>query len=258
VISPRGFEVLEGALTPAQVEAGRAEVARLAASEPEERREAHRALGSLISIERSPLFLGWAGFSWTKRFFAARGFEAPRFTGGYLFDKPPGCGASFWHQDWYFWDEPESAAEAPPQLGLLFYLSDATVETGCLKVLPRSQHQRLLQHDLLAASDKRALRRGEGPPELFATAAGEVHVPVRAGDAVALDARLLHAANANRGPKPRPLVTFWYVPDEARLSGRIRAAFGNPAAPSPELEEWMLRYPGSEPPAQTSERGPKA
>ena len=43
-------------------------------------------------------------------------------------------------------------------------------------------------------------------------AAGEVDVPVRAGDVVAGDARLLHSAHANRSDERRTVLTVWYCP----------------------------------------------
>ena len=255
-----GFEVIDGVVPPPLLEALRHEVVRLVANEPAERLAAHRSLGSLIDVARSALFAELVALPGMLARFAAWGFPHPRFTGGYVFDKPPGSGPTFWHQDWYFWDDPVSARSTPAQVGLLYYLSDTSVSTGCLRLLPTARRARHPLHDLLLQSDKRALRRGDGPPALFASADGELPVPVMAGSAVALDARVLHSAYANLGAVSRPLVTLWYVADEAALSEPTRAAFGSPALPEgwprERVEPLLMRYAGTATPAATTERGP--
>ena len=46
----------------------------------------------------------------------------------------------------------------------------------------------------------------------FGRAVGEVDVPVRAGDVVIGDSRLLHAAHANSSDRWRTALTIWYWP----------------------------------------------
>ena len=125
-----GFEVVEGLLPAALLDRLRAEAARLVAGEPPERRTAHRSLGSLIDVARSPLFAELVALPAALARFSAWGYPRPRFTGGYVFDKPAGSGPTFWHQDWYFWDDPVSLSPRPAQVGLLFYLRDTSVENG--------------------------------------------------------------------------------------------------------------------------------
>ena len=51
----------------------------------------------------------------------------------------------------------------------------------------------------------------------------EVDVPVRAGDLVIGDARLLHAAHPNRSDQRRTVLTLWYQPDYPALPERVQA-----------------------------------
>ena len=58
---------------------------------------------------------------------------------------------------------------------------------------------------------------------MFDDLEGEVDVPVRAGDLLLGDSRLLHAAHANASPEARALVTLWYHPAYDRLPLEIQA-----------------------------------
>jgi hypothetical protein len=51
----------------------------------------------------------------------------------------------------------------------------------------------------------------------------EIDVPVKAGDLVVGDARLLHAAHANQTSQRRSLLTLWYYPDFESLPEVLRA-----------------------------------
>ena len=53
-----------------------------------------------------------------------------------ILTKDPGAPPLFWHQDWYHWDDPMSCTPWPQQIFLNYYLTDTTLENGCLKVIP--------------------------------------------------------------------------------------------------------------------------
>ena len=106
----------------------------------------------------------------------------------------------------------------------MYYLTDTRRENGCLRVIPGSHRRRIPLHDELPAAhtNDTYLANQEGP--LFDIYPEEIDVPVRAGDAVIGDARVLHAAHGNNSQFRRSCLTLWYVPDFAALSEPLQAA----------------------------------
>jgi hypothetical protein len=51
----------------------------------------------------------------------------------------------------------------------------------------------------------------------------EVAVPVRAGDVLIGDARLIHGAFANQTGEERPLLTLWFMPHWSAMPPEMRA-----------------------------------
>jgi ectoine hydroxylase-related dioxygenase (phytanoyl-CoA dioxygenase family) len=68
----------------------------------------------------------------------------------------------------------------------------------------------------------------------FGVAADEVAVEVEEGDAVLLDARLLHATYDNASDDGRSALLMWWTPDFAQLPAPLRAIYGDVAVP----ESW--------------------
>ena len=154
------------------------------------------------------------------------GFAEPRFWSGFVIAKERGEPPLYWHQDWVFWDEPEATAPLPHQLFIMYYLTDTSVENGCLRLIPRSHRQRLPLHDQLGEGHESDIRtRTDHDHPAFAPHPDEVAVPVRAGDAVLGDARLLHSAHRNQTPHRRTVLTLWYLPRYADMSARLRAGY---------------------------------
>ena len=57
----------------------------------------------------------------------------------------------------------------------------------------------------------------------FQQVEGEVDVPVRAGDVVVGDSRLLHSARANQTGRRRTVLTIWYWPAYDDMPGEVKA-----------------------------------
>ncbi|MBI4815761.1 MAG: phytanoyl-CoA dioxygenase family protein [Deltaproteobacteria bacterium] len=260
-----GFALVPEVLSEEFLRHARDVTNRLALAYSQEDRKTWRSLGTLIDVFRDSFFAELMTFEPALAVLRSIG-EFPRLSGGYVFSKAPADPRAFWHQDWGFWDDPVSDGEFPPQVGLLYYLTDTTRVNGCLRVLPGSHRNRHEIHDELMRLDKRALRRMDDPSVLpFCDLDGEVDVPVRAGDLVVLDARTLHAAHANSSRERRTLVTLWYHPDETILSEPTRAYLGTVAPPGDwprevceRVSPILLRYSGNSPRATPTERGPRA
>lgn len=217
-----GFCVIERVLDAAAMDHARAVSAQALAEVSSDHRARNRSQGSLIHMADYPGYAAIIGHPALRGVFGDLGFADPRFSSGYLISKPPDGPPLFWHQDWWGWDNRISYTPAIAQVFFMIYLTDTSVENGCLRVIPGS-HRR--PHPLHAAVEAHgeALSRAENPDDpLFGSMPDEVPVPVRAGDLVVGDARLLHAAHANRSGGERGLLTLWYHPDFAGLPAGMR------------------------------------
>ena len=163
-----------------------------------------------------------------------------------ILTKEAGGPPLYWHQDWIFWDDPRSLSPWPQVVALNYYLTDTSVENGCLKVIPGSHRKRFPIHDRMVPAHEQGARFvSEDDPVMFSEDPHQVYVPVKAGDLVLLDARTLHAADRNQTAERRTLVLAWHlrpmdtVPDF--WQGEIPEAL---AQRDPECEYAGSRIPG--------------
>lgn len=134
-------------------------------------------------------------------------------TGGgvIILTKEPHGPPLYWHQDWMQWNDPLSISPWPQIIFLNYYLTDTSVENGCLKAIPGSHHKRIELHDqLVPAHDQGARFIDEDHPIMFSDHPDQVYVPAKAGSLVLGDARLLHAAGKNYTDERRTLVLAWH------------------------------------------------
>lgn len=219
----RGFVRVPGVLTADEVAAYRQVTDRLL-EEHAAMQEAFKAQGSMIPATKDPSFADLVTHPRALAAFRALGYDAPTFTDGYVISKPGGGKPLFWHYDWFAWDDPVSHEDEPQQLFAMYYLTDTTRENGCLRVVPGSHRRHNPLHDLLLEPHSAKLTGAEDMDDsAFSTRPDEEDVPIAAGDLLIGDARLLHAAHANRTDQRRTLITLWYQPDFARLPERIQA-----------------------------------
>lgn len=228
-LTAEGYCVLEGVLDPALLAEVRAISARALASVSAEHRARNKSQGSLINISDHPGYAALIGHDGARRTFQRLGFADPCFSSGYLISKPPAGPPLFWHQDWWGWDDPLSYSNEIAQIFFMYYLTDTAQRNGCLRVLPGSHRRPHPLHKAIQAHDA-DLSRVEDPDDpLYGPQEGEVPVPVRAGDLVVGDARLLHSAHGNDSDDERSLITLWYHPQvsalPAGMRARIRAIF---------------------------------
>ena len=159
--------------------------------------------------------------------------------------KPAHGPALYWHQDWMRWNDPLSCSPWPQIMFISYYLQGTSVENGCLRVIPGSHLRRIPLHDRLVTAHERGARFiEEDHPVMFSRQPEEVDVPVGPTDLVLADARLLHAAHANRTDQPRDLLLLWHSrPDTvpADWSGEIPQVI---AERDPDAEYEILRVPG--------------
>ena len=230
-----GYCKFEGVLTEDMLAALREACDRLLDSLPREQAEALRAQGSLLPTTGDPLFAELIALPAALTALESLGFPHPTFSDGYVISKPGHSPRLFWHYDWFAWEDDYSFGPDPAQLFAMYYLSDTTRANGCLRVIPGSHVKHNPLHDDLREphSSNLSSARDLSIPE-FSTRPDEVDVPVKAGDLLIGDARLLHAAHANETDERRTLITLWYQPDLRALPEPIQAQMAAKVQKTPE------------------------
>ena len=140
-------------------------------------------------------------------------FEVPK--GIIILTKDPGAPPLFWHQDWYYWNDPISCAPWSQDIFMKYYLTDTTPESGCLKVIPGTHHKRIdLHNQLIEINETEFVSKPESECKeeysvMFSDHPDQVDVCVKAGSLVIRDARLLHSVRKNRTKRRRTMLLVW-------------------------------------------------
>lgn len=191
-----------------------------------EERERYPFAGSMIQVNRHEGMLPLIALPAARAVLAGMGYPGARFYSGFIISKPPQVAPPlYWHQDGILWDEPISYTDQPVQVFLMYYLIDTNRRNGCLRVIPGSHRRRHRLHGLPPAHGEELAGAEEHHPALQPDP-DEVDVPVRAGDVVIGDARLLHSAHPNRSPRRRTVITLWFLPTFPDLPEHLRAFYG--------------------------------
>ena len=202
-------------------------------SAEEKRRRGHQ--GNVVSLAyQDPVFSELIAMPAALKALAALGFARPRYFGGAIIAKEAGSPPLYWHQDWTYWGEPESADPIPHQVFLMWYLTDTSRPNGCLRVVPGSHRMRLDAHDRVGTHDDGIRDQNPETSAGYQPLPGEVDVAVTAGDLVIGDARVLHAAHGNTTGQRRTVITLWYVPRYDELSEQVRAGYQRQLRPMPD------------------------
>jgi len=191
--------------------------------ESEAAREAVKSNGSLIHLADNPEYADIIASPALLTLLRACGTTDPRFTGGFLISKPAGGPPLFWHQDWWGWDDPTSYEPTAQQLFAMIYLTDTTPENGCLRVIPGTHIREHPLHHLDTAHSAGMQGYRDPANPAYADHPDQAAVPVKAGDVLIGDARLLHSAFANRSDQERPLLTLWFMPHWSAMPAPMRA-----------------------------------
>ena len=134
--------------------------------------------------------------------------------------KNPGAWGQPWHQDSYYFN-----FDQQPQIGLWLAISEATLENGCLSVLPGSHRRPILPHE----TDRR-----EGANQGYMEVLGlddsaAIPVLMEPGDLLVFHSYLLHRSVDNRGGSRRSAMVYHY--------GRADSRNLNP----PEMQQLQAR-----------------
>ena len=128
-----------------------------------------------------------------------------------LLSKPAYGPPLYWHQDYMNWNSPEAATPWPTVIFLSYYMTDTTRQNGCLRVIPGTHRKRIDLHGTLPdahGSEIQAIEDLDDP--VFMDREDAIDVPLKAGDLIIADARLMHGAWPNRTAQRRTLVLAWH------------------------------------------------
>lgn len=222
-LEERGFIRLQAIFDRPLIDSLRLRAQATLFRESAEARESVRSNGSLIHLADNPEYADIIAAPPLIELLRLCGATDPRFTGGFLISKPGGGPPLFWHQDWWGWDDDSAYQAQPQQLFAMIYLTDTTVENGCLRVIPGSHRRDHPLHHLEAAHSEGMQAFTDPSNAAYADHPDQLAVPVNAGDLLIGDARLIHGAFANRTEGERPLLTLWFMPHWSSMPPAMRA-----------------------------------
>lgn len=156
-----------------------------------------------------------------------------KWLSGYVSTKRPHTPSLCWHQDWWCWDHPISFEKLAPQVAVLIYLSKTTPHNGALRVLPGSHHRHSELHTILPEPHSPSANSLGRDHQAMSDRPEQVTLNLRAGDAVAIDYRLLHGTHANETSARRDCVLLSFFPNWNVLPIELKAhVSAHPALPT--------------------------
>ena len=116
-----------------------------------------------------------------------------------VMQKEPHTGGAWeWHQDYGYWYK-NGFLYPEAMISVMVALTEATVENGCLQVLPGTHKMQRFEHTFVGEQ--------QGADHAFVDEAIKhselVYVTLQPGDVLFFHANLLHRSDANRSDKPR-------------------------------------------------------
>ena len=152
------------------------------------------------------------------------------------------AGAVPWHQDKSYWPD----ANANPVITVWIPLVDATLENGCLHIMPRTHKQKILSWHAETYT-------GTGFTEINDEVLAElpekepVALPVEAGTAILFNDRCVHKSTPNNSDGVRWSVDLRYQPTDQDPMPQHGAGFLARSRLYPErvatLEDWLAERP---------------
>lgn len=149
------------------------------------------------------------------------------------------AGAVPWHQDKSYWPD----ANANPVITVWIPLVDATLENGCLHIIPRTHKQRVLDHHAETYTGT-----GYTQIDIKHLNAGRVEpIPLEAGGAILFNDRCVHMSTPNNATTVRWSVDLRYQPTDQDPMPQHGAGFLARSRLHPErvatLEDWLAERP---------------
>ena len=150
------------------------------------------------------------------------------------------AGAVPWHQDKSYWP----GANANPVITVWVPLVDATLENGCLHVMPRTHRQKLLSYHYEQVTGTRYL---ELDAEHLGKEKEPLPLPVNKGDVILFNDRCIHCSTPNTSDHVRWAIDLRYQPTGQDPMLTMGVGFLARSRKRPErvatLEDWLDERP---------------
>ncbi len=175
--------------------------------QPEARRSPRARLpeehvSKIFKLHRDPLF---GGFARDKRVLdLVEGILGPDldcFLSQFIF-KNPGAMGQPWHQDAYYFPFDRS-----PQVGIWLAITEATLENGCLHVVPGSHREPVHEHVKPRRPDSNLGYMEIVDHDMSAS----VPVPMQPGDLLVFHSHLMHSSTDNESNARRAAMVYHYA-----------------------------------------------
>ncbi len=153
------------------------------------------------------------------------------------------AGAVPWHQDKSYWPD----ANANPVITVWVPLVDATLENGCLHIMPRTHKQKLHSWHAETYSGTGFTEIDDDTIERLIPEKTVIALPVKAGTAILFNDRCIHKSTRNNSDKIRWSVDLRYQPTDQDPMPQHGAGFLARSERFPErvatLEDWLAERP---------------
>lgn len=236
-----GFTVLEQWAHPEHIhqirKAAEKQINKLAKTD----RDKVKSLGCIIPCERSRRLTGLGLNPDLLADLSKLVNEDVLFHQGVCFSKPAKSPGTFWHQDYYAWNETRAYANNAGQFQVLVYLRDTGAKNGALRVIPGSHINNCALHkkwgeELQNLDVVELTRRLRTHDKKYTWAYekydSEVTVSAKAGDLIVIDSRLMHAAHPNDSEEERELLTLFYLSGVDKFSSQFKKAI---------YQDWLMK-----------------
>jgi phytanoyl-CoA hydroxylase len=153
------------------------------------------------------------------------------------------AGAVPWHQDKSYWPD----ANANPVITVWVPLVDATLENGCLHMMPRTHKQRLLSSHAETYSGTGFIEIDDKYINKLLPEKTVVPLPVKKGAVILFNDRCIHKSTPNNSAAVRWSVDLRYQPTDQDPMPQHGAGFLARSNKYPEkvatLEDWLANRP---------------
>lgn len=175
-----------------------------------------------------------------------------RWISGYVSIKEPYSPPLWWHQDWWCWDHEASYRGATSQIAVMCYLQPTNSANGGPRVLPKTHHGSCDLHRHLPEPHSDISCSLPVDHAAMVDHPNQVGFDLEAGDALAIDYRLLHGAHANQTANRRDCLLLSFAPSWHKLPSDIRGHLVDHLAqprddeeqPADWLRPWLPSYDG--------------
>eukprot|EP01051_Picozoa_sp_SAG22_P003602 SAG22_NODE_178_length_16142_cov_13.187995_3_plen_345_part_00 len=152
-----GYCMVDGVVPPDFLQELRDEADRINDSEPHDPTAHYQGTHIGVSFDKNPVMRRLADYPRARQAAEALGLGDFAHGGGMivLTKEPAGKRASeplYWHHDGSLWNDPLCCTPWPQTIFFNYYLEDAAVAGGCLRVIPGTHLQRIDLHDVLVTA----------------------------------------------------------------------------------------------------------